>query len=546
MQSKEVILVKEPGKDIPEKAIEMFLLHHGAMFSAAIAEVEDGRPRVSTLSVPLKDSKHPKGALGDVMEVLSDLTDTKAVLCFSSEEIDPQPHSMLVNDKAEDALVAFLDGNFEEPGRDTDGHSHSYVEANDYLQTKILALAETCDDDVVKLIARITDPNNSKELSKMGQGERMCCVMFANNGDAKAFHRPPNVLVKYDWGTASHDVEAVDKVEAKPEPVAAAAPAPAKSSSLFDRAKSKLSGSSAAPPTVGTGTTDASPSKLNATPEKPLTWKEKAELKKKGAEPLKTMADIGAAKAGIVDKSTVAGPAQGTVNLRVVKIPQPIELKNRRKFVQKRLPSGVEMPVGWEKLTEMVVPLEIIAKIYPKQTAVELMAKYPPYVPPVAGTSSVPSIAQKHAAPAAAAASTVAAEDMPVFIPAEHKANLENRFFKKPRTIALMSKDGKNIDDPTLTPAAEDKVPPFWQSLGMPSLESTFHFKSQDFHEMGSYSLNAVARAAFDYKANLIKALRRIKELEAKGTVGDVAGKADVTVHQKPKTWAERRAAKVA
>ncbi len=519
MDHKVVLLVREAQKDIPDVVLETALLNHGAYFSAATTEVVEGRPTVTSFGFALKDSKHTQGALGEVKDVLEATKETKTVLCFSNEELDPQPFSLIVNEKSEDELVAFLDGDFSEKGRDNEGHSDEYVEANDYLSSKVLTIYEAQDNDVPKTMTALEGPNLSKELGKIGNGEENILMLVGSNGKVQAFNRPGTKLVRYDWGFASHDLDMAKNVEVKPPEAKKEEPKvlTMKEKIAAKRAAAGAPAAASVPAVSQTQKTNATPAKLNDT----TLMKEKLEaarLKREGGTPTE----------GKTHELTKT--AQGW---RIVKVDPSIATKNLRGFLQKRFPGG-SIPTGlpWEKLKgkDIVVQLSKLKEIYPGKTIEKLMEEYPEAdTATVKTTLELMGIGGPGDKPAATPADQpqpdahpdnkgkpTPASDQPVVIPPEHKKNLEDRFFSKSRVVALI-KDRKdqNIMDPALTAMVEDKMPEFWEGLKkLPNLESTFHFKSQDFQEMGTFSLNTLATAAFNYKNHLVAALQEIQRLK--------------------------------
>lgn len=546
MEKKCAIFVKSEKQNVPDPILELAALRHGNWFSATIAEQVEGRPMLSTITVNMPASKHAGGAIGEIKELLGEITGKKALICFSSEEQDPQPFTLLATDPEHIDLVVALDGDFSEDidGTPADNHTVDYAFATDYLKSKIEELGDKAEGDISKLVTFLSGGNIEKELAKMGTGDHMAMIFMASNGQIPTIRRKNTELLKYPWGAASYDVEHEPKKEEEqrvisPAPVLDPKTAPGQHV-ISDPAPKQLSWAQ----------------KKAAKAEKEAVAAKAAVLVSPPPPPPPTSATVSAIP---------LASAVSALNLRKVPIPPKFDsgTQGRRKWFSHR---SVTLPKGWETMTgTLLVPLELLLKLDSKKTKGQVELQYPAADAADAKEALKNSTADMSGKLASVdgitpKSSATPAVDQPVTIPVEQIKNLMDTFSKKPQVMAYLGKDHKNLMDPALSVLIEDKLPQFWQLLEYPTLESTFHFTEKTYQDMGSSSLACVSKAAFNYKNELIKSIRdreilsaRLKKFEGIVSVAsdtkvkDIVNTAPIETKVEPakgSSWAERRAGK--
>lgn len=526
MERNGINLVRDKGKEIPALVLESALLHCGAAVSLAYAHADSGTPVVEVFQQTLKDIDHPGGALGYVNDLLEETKDHKVLLHFSSQDKDLQPFTLLCNDKDEPTLVAFLVGDFSE-FKAKDGHTLEYMAADEDLGTKVLDLFEKAEEDIPKLLTKLKEPNVTRDLSKLGTGDFLNCTMLANNGEILAFCRPKSPPVKYDWGAASEDPVEVKAAAAEPK---AAEPVPEKKLTLKERMEAKKAAAAGGTPVDP----PAEPKKEEPKKEEALPPGQHRITEPATGKPLESLADRMRNKklsnpVGLADKSGDNKTAQA---LHVVGIPPVFDKeKNRRKWYAQRGATGevnVDFPDWKTRTTPILVTLDKLQACHSKNSIEEITKKYPVATAEeikMYSGSQVP-LTKKVEEPAAAAA----VSEKPAFsnvIPPEHKAQLRERLLKKPTIVALVDKKGQSIADPTFLPAMEDKTPLWTESLGLPNIHAADWWKTEQFFDMGAYSMITLATAAAQYKLLWLKseaALMQAKGESLPGTATGVAG----------------------
>ena len=528
MDHKGITLTREKGKDVPALVLESALLHCNAMVSVAFAHAPDGKPTIELMDQNLKEVTHPQGALGYVKDLLEETKDYKILLHLSNDPKDAQPFTIL-SDEGIVMLVASLVGDFSEH-KETDGHSVEYIEADDYLTPKILDLFEKADDDVPKLMQKLREPNITRELGKMGEGEFLNCTVLASNGDMLAFTRPKSPPLKYEWGSASCDLNehqaaatATEKKETVVEPVKLTL-------------KERLAAKAAAKAADGTGKPDGTPgtkSPPGTTPAetkpipdggptipdgKPATGTPLADLKarllaKKGVPVVDT--------ARSKETQATNNPALAADPYRLVDIPVTFSKERlKRNWFAARGPSGevnIDFPDWKHRQGQIVVPTSRIAALHKNLDMAEIMKRYPIASPAditrlKGGAMAMKSTTQTSVpAVAHAQGSTV-----PGFISPEAKEKLHSRVFSQPHVIAVVAKNGQNILNPDFLPQMEDKLPQFWQSLGLPNVNASDWWKHREYMDVGKEDISSLAKIAFDEKMNRCRQEKRIIELEAR------------------------------
>jgi len=530
VDQKRLTLVRDKGKEIPALVLESAILNCGAAISVAYAHADNGTPVVEIFQSSLRDVDHAEGALGFVKDILEETKDHKIVVHFSAIE-DDQPYVILNNEAKEPTLVAFMIGDFSE--HDGKGKVPEAVEAETYLTPKILELYEHAEDDIPKLLGKLKEPTVTRDLNKMGSGDFLNCTLLASNGELLGFCRPKSPPIRYDWGSASGDLD--EHKAAAPPPKPAAAPDP-KSMTLAERlaAKKKAKAEGAEPPPP-----PAEPKKEKVTEVSPGQHV----IEPATGKPMESLADRLKAK-----KEAKEGTLPAT--LHVVGIPPVFDkAKNRRKWFSQRGMTGevnIDFPDFQTRTNPILVPLAKLQACHGKLTVEEITKKFPIATPEelkkYSGTQPAPTQEQKTETSTSVPATPPKADV--VVISAAHRQNLKEKFLSKPKIVALVDKKGNSTDDPAFLPAMEDKGSSWTEAIGLKDIHAADWWKKEEYRDMGSYSLDTLASAAFDYKMLWLKSESQLAKLKGGALPNSAAGVGGTET--KSSTLAERLAAKKA
>lgn len=219
MQFKGTVLVKEPGKTIPQDFLAHVMAANPSCMGAMSQFVDDeNRPTLST------GINEELPSVEDVMRLQEQAIDSPMIMYFGKypegyDSTNIQPFELITG--ANGPIVALMsDGNFHEHGHAESKNSDDFFLAFEYFAPKLQQLYSACNLDVNKLKEQLKLPFVQKELNGIYTGRGDMILLF-NDGEIMRFGQ--NALGrKLEWGyvSNSHDFkfpEAQAEVPAEPE-----------------------------------------------------------------------------------------------------------------------------------------------------------------------------------------------------------------------------------------------------------------------------------------------------------------------------------------
>jgi hypothetical protein len=314
-----VILRRDAGHAIPAAILTPLLARYNSYVGIAMADGE--AVKVTRLTKSDKWAPKIEDIQGfdvkfkdrGVMYVFGNITDD----LINNSEI--QPYTVLMNDKNDPQLVAFLDGNFSEFEKPGSVHYGQSLVIEKEISPKIEKLFKGVDKDVSKLMEEeLTDPDLGKKFVNTMLGDRGAIVFLSADDNEISYIVEGDVTnKKYDWGWLSN----IDRIEEIPEKVEAKNPLEAAAETFTKGSVLKRPGAPA----------------TNNTP-KP------ASMPKPAAAP--------ASVPEVKPSETKVAMVHVTVPNNLLKDP-----KKRSNFTRKRISGGV-LPNNWMEMTTWSLPYD--------------------------------------------------------------------------------------------------------------------------------------------------------------------------------------------
>lgn len=449
---KGVVVVKAQGQTVPDKFIENAMLHNDSCIGAVRAlKDKEGKPILQVIHSPWKSIKDP---MDMIMKAQKAFEKDKMVFFFGKypegfSDKDIQPYSMLVNDDGKTVMAAFLVGEVEESGDETDGMSSQYVEVDSYLTPKLLKLYEGVEYDLHKLDEEMRKKPFRRELEGYFPKASLTTVSAI---DAVLTFSQASPGHRYEWGWASDSLGYTNGE--KP------AEAPAKEpDNIFE-----IGDTPAIQATEPTPKPEAKRPPIAST--LPISKRPDPKVVTAAASGKKPAAEVTHPPGGTpVDKGTAAtemrAPPKGWSNKAI------------KRWYNQHIG---RVPDNWKDCPPVPVKVTTFKGKIDEETGNGLKEQLK------GSTASVPKVAPKATAPAPASKPQPAGEPQPVethdepvvpIIPAAKKKDFLDNFMKN-KQVALLGRDKESIltlDFKTFM----SESPSYHELAGVPNLEAAIN-----------------------------------------------------------------------
>lgn len=277
--NKEVIIVKNPGHDVPRGYLQTALKACPTYLGVSVqGDDGEGQPMLET------SAENKAIEIDDLTKMLAGLKDVRVVLQLGamSQDFDPEsdmmPYTFQVagatkDDPPTDVLSVHLEGDFPNYSKPGEGHTEAFNLWDNFIYPTVLEKFEAS-EDVDAFFERLRKSNFEQAVMNT-VSHRAVAVFVPQYGDIISFGR--NELgAEYDWGTTSNtfDWGTTSKLET------AVTNAVASAGKKLGRLAKAMGSTAVTPPEVpkkedpkpDVHHTNASPKPLNA-PDKPTPGK---------------------------------------------------------------------------------------------------------------------------------------------------------------------------------------------------------------------------------------------------------------------------------